>query len=693
MSSSSPSSCLSVAAPVVPVSSSNSIVENICSSASPSPVLDCLLGADLNNFDRTALAELDAYLATTKDSFSKNRRALAQLYYSNLSASSGPVPIKPEPDDLVRVNAYVKLWSQETVQKFPVVLKKLRNPANVLSESDVAVVRNIAERVIDVRPHNIKKENWQCGPVVVPRAVVVDTANKLLLLVAQRLLVQEVQNRPQRSIIVNQVATNTVFLHVTPIFGLYIFLHNENLHAFPLEKIESERERKEMHWGRKCHYIAEHLAGAVPEGDKNPEYLSGSHMSFLNETQVIEGAYLLVSILSAVREKAFFEAQIQKYPVGVGQDRSWQEWIVDKMTEILCQDDPAFEACRRRLIDEQKGRVIFLTKYHGLTHPEYVFPCARQVVPVLDPTQQDLIVEAVMDHLKSCDDVFQAMLSGHVVPFTFPPMLADEEKMARNLLALDAPFESDEDAKQYFAERLGEMGISPGDIAAEDLDFADRAAAPKNANGSGDSDDFPHEFTTDDPVLVRAREMAERALRALRDAELEEKRLREEADRAVAIKAEQEARAEAIKAEQEEIANRWKNHSGDSGDGGGGAIAGTTQGTKKRVNKSKNQKKKDAREKDAIAEVVPKNSLDWAKQRYSDTKGRFSALLRGFAGKVAKLRHYHKGLRALGRAGILNNVDLELQNGSHRVLHARDMLPLTVALPHGRTAERALRLT
>ena len=59
---------------------------------------------------------------------------------------------------------------------------------------------------------------------------------------------------------------------------------------------------------------------------------------------------------------------------------------------------------------------------------------------------------------------FKKKPSGHVVPFTFPPMLADEEKMARNLLALDAPFESDEDAKQYFAERLGERG--PGEAGS-----------------------------------------------------------------------------------------------------------------------------------------------------------------------------------------------------------------------------------
>ena len=205
-------------------------------------------------------------------------------------------------------------------------------------------------------------------------------------------------------------------------------------------------------------------------------------------------------------------------------------------------------------------------------------------------------------------------MGGHVVPFSFPPMLPDEERMARNLCALGAPFGSEAEAEKYFAERLQEMNVSAKDLP----DF------PTEGVAEADSD-FPPDFSTD-PILVRAKQMAEKALQALKEAELAEEALREEAKR-----------AELIKREQEGIAVRWdKNLNVDAGGG-----------QKKKV-KSKSQKKKEAKEKEEMS-IAPKTALVWMKQRYADTKSRFKAILQNYAGKVAKLRHYHKGLRALSK--------------------------------------------
>ena len=74
---------------------------------------------------------------------------------------------------------------------------------------------------------------------------------------------------------------------------------------------------------------------------------------------------------------------------------------------------------------------------------------------------------------------------------------------------------------------------------------------------------------------------------------------------------------------------------------------------------------------------------EWACQQYRDEKDRFRALVAGFTNKVAKKWHIAKGLRALSR---VRGIDLELQHGSRKVLHCRDLPSMTVNVPHGRAA-------
>lgn len=234
--------------------------------------------------------------------------------------------------------------------------------------------------------------------------------------------------------------------------------------------------------------------------------------------------------------------------------------------------------------------------------------------------------------------------------------------MARTLFTHGAPFSSDEEAQGYFGEQL-----KLHNLAATDLDPA-----------AAEFDDcFASEFC-EDPVLIRAKEMAARALSALREAELEEQRLREE-----------EEKAERIRQEQNAVSQRWQPP--DGADLCGGQDGGKRSNKKK--GKSGAQKKRDKRDK-ALAALPPTSGHAWAMRRHREQKARFSAILEGFAGKVAKMRHYEKGMRALQRVGLLDKLDTELKHGSHRVLHAKVLPSLTVAIPHGgkNSAERSLKI-
>ena len=162
----------------------------------------------------------------------------------------------------------------------------------------------------------------------------------------------------------------------------------------------------------------------------------------------MEGAHLRVTWLSPYVFRHFNPSM-------------WQDVAVYSIRQHLSEEDPDFAACVKRMCEE-KADVYFVQKFYGLTHPQFPFPCARRSIPILDEETQEGIKQAVEAQVgydstaafNPQDNKWLRLMTGHIAPFTFPPMLSDaDRRMAENLVVSEAPFASEDEAESYFAPR------------------------------------------------------------------------------------------------------------------------------------------------------------------------------------------------------------------------------------------------
>ncbi len=134
--------------------------------------------------------------------------------------------------------------------------------------------------------------------------------------------------------------------------------------------------------------------------------------------------------------------------------------------------DPDFETVTRFLkASHVRGhKVAFIRKNWGLTHPEYPFCVSSNVIMIDDAS-------TIEEFFRISDDLGYGLHRLHtdfqnaVVPFTFPPMLENDDfELASNLVRHGALFRDVAEAQTYFEKRLSvrDQSIDWSDLVTRD---------------------------------------------------------------------------------------------------------------------------------------------------------------------------------------------------------------------------------